>query len=175
MYGSSKGKRLVYEGDWKLSYYKATERLLSDYTAVKGYIELWEKSLNELEYSGIPAMGYNEKTGKTYKISDPVHNEFIQMEKQRESIEKIIGKNKSVITQIDFALEQLNDEQRNIIQLFYFEKLQWWQIGARLHSSERTCRYKRNNAVNEMSKIIFGNFATSLPHLGKKVWYYFNN
>lgn len=143
--------------------YKKTERLLENYRALKGYVEMKGKELEEIEYQGISAMELGEKTSKTYKINDPVFEEVASMDQCKEKIKQEIEKKDRVVRKIDFALSKLDDTQRKIIELKYIKGKQWWEIGAEVCYSERWCKHLRTKAINKMAIIIYGNSSLLLP------------
>lgn len=136
--------------------YKKAERLLESYKALKGYIEIKKKDLEEAEYQGISAVCLNEKTGKTYKINDPVFNEVVNMVKYKEEIEKEINKNQSLINKVDRALKKIPNEERKILELRYFEGMQWWEVISIIPQSERWCKELRNRGLRKVSVYIYG-------------------
>ncbi|MCL2461385.1 MAG: hypothetical protein FWF44_01860 [Defluviitaleaceae bacterium] len=49
-------------------------------------------------------------------------------------------------------LKRLEPDERKVIEAYYFDKIRWDYIPARLHWSGRTCRRKRDNALRKMLK-----------------------
>lgn len=147
----------------RLNNYKKTERLLENYSALKGYIEMRQKELEEIEYGGISAIELGEKTAPTNKINDPVFEEVVSIDRYRKEMKKEIEKKEKIIKKIDFALGKLDNLQRAVIKLRYLEGKQWWQVGTEVHYSERWCKHLRSEAINKMAIIIYGNNSLLLP------------
>lgn len=56
---------------------------------------------------------------------------------------------------IDIALEQLNEEQREVILKYYSEGIDTnWEVGECLGIHPRTASYRRNSAINKLYKIL---------------------
>lgn len=156
-------KRLNSKGVVWMDNYKRVENLLRNYRTLKDHIEIKKKELEELEPDGVSAIELEERTSKTYKINDPVFQEAVAMEKEKEKIKKQIKKKEKIIGGIDFALEKLDYREREIIKLRYIEGKQWWQVGAEVHYSPRWCKEIRTEAINKMAVIIYGDTSLLLP------------
>lgn len=153
----------------KSKYYKETEYLLYNYEMFKIAIENMKKEIEFIKLEdGTKGISYNG-------ISTSPTNEFksITEDTALSKIEKIDYLNHSIrrienkIDRIDRAIGGLTEVERNIIKDKYMRGKQWYTVAYNVSYSERHCRNFRRNAIGKIAIGIFGNIATSLPHLDK--------
>jgi phage transcriptional activator, RinA family len=142
----------------KADYYKGTEKILYNYNYLKANLEIKLKELHEIKLDdGVSGINYEEvSTCKTYKISQPVEATAILNLEMINSITQNIKKLKSKINSIEMSLSLLSDEEREIIQMKYFDSMNWPQISNKVNMSERHAQRIKNNAINKMKVGLFG-------------------
>ncbi|WP_417203731.1 sigma factor-like helix-turn-helix DNA-binding protein [Acetoanaerobium sticklandii] len=142
----------------KADYYKGTEKILYNYNYLKANLEIKLKELHEIQLDdGVSGINYEGvSTCKTYKISQPVEAAAILNLEMINSITQNIKKLKSKINSIEMSLSLLSDEEREIIQMKYFDSMNWPQISNKVNMSERHAQRIKNNAINKMKVGLFG-------------------
>lgn len=142
----------------KADYYKGTEKILYNYNYLKANLEIKLKELHEIQLDdGVSGINYEGvSTCKTYKISQPVETASILNLEMINSITQNIKKLKSKINSIEMSLSLLSDEEREIIQMKYFDSMNWPQISNKVNMSERHAQRIKNNAINKMKVGLFG-------------------
>lgn len=142
----------------KADYYKGTEKILYNYNYLKANLEIKLKELHEIQLDdGVSGINYEGvSTCKTYKISQPVEDIAILNLEMINSIKQNIKKLKSKINSIEMSLSLLSDEEREIIQMKYFDSMNWPQISSKVNMSERHAQRIKNNAINKMKVGLFG-------------------
>ena len=142
----------------KADYYKGTEKILYNYNYLKANLEIKLKELHEIQLddkvSGINYEGVS--TYKTYKISQPVEDIAVLNLEMINSITQNIKKLKSKINSIEMSLSLLSDEEREIIQMKYFDSMNWIQISDKINISERQAHRIKHNAINKIKIGLFG-------------------
>ena len=141
--------------------FKKTERILYNYSMLKAEINNLGLEIEELEneYEGIGAISYEERSGKTNKISDSVANEIIFREKEIYRLNKMKRSKEILLSKINNALEVLDENERKVIHYRYLNgKRTWMQVGEILSmDSNYCCNTLRVNIINKLSKVIFPN------------------
>ncbi|SKB28425.1 phage transcriptional activator, RinA family [Acetoanaerobium noterae] len=142
----------------KADYYKGTEKILYNYNYLKANLEIKLKELHEIQLDdGVSGINYEGvSTCKTYKISQPVEDIAVLNLEMINSITQNIKKLKSKINSIEMSLSLLSDEEREIIQMKYFDSMNWPQISNKVNMSERHAQRIKNNAINKMKVGLFG-------------------
>ncbi len=104
-------------------YYRGTEKILYNYNYLKANLEIKLKELQEIHMDdGLKAVDFEGvSTCKTYKISQPVEDIAILNCEKINSITKNINKLKSKINSIETSLSLLSNEEREIIEMKYFD------------------------------------------------------
>nr|WP_307895937.1 hypothetical protein [Clostridium botulinum] len=77
-----------------MNYYKKTENLLNDYIKIKSEIDNLQIEIEDikLEYKGVGAMSYEEKSTPTNAFNSNVENEIINKEKLLEKLNYKLNK-----------------------------------------------------------------------------------
>ena len=142
----------------KADYYKGTEKILYNYNYLKANLEIKLKELHEIQLDdGVSGINYEGvSTCKTYKISQPVEAAAILNLEMINSITQNIKKLKSKINSIEMSLSLLSDEEREIIQMKYFDSMNWIQISDKINISERQAHRIKHNAINKIKIGLFG-------------------
>lgn len=138
--------------------YERTIHLLSNYNATKAHIDKLKRDIENIDYIGVSASSTEEPGSKTNKFHSIVENEVISREKFIEKITKEIKKLELEVKNIDEAYKILNDKEKKIIKLKYFETNdnEWFKIAWRVGYSESHCKFIRRQAIKKMSKVIYG-------------------
>lgn len=144
----------------KTDLFKKTEKILYNYKKLSNEIESIDMQIiaisNDVSIAGV---SYDIKTGKTNKFSSSVENDVVMREEHNaEIIERLKKKKEGIITLkklVNIALNTLEPEEVKIIELRYFQKMSWIQIGMELIMDNNTCHKKRNTIVTDMIKFIF--------------------
>lgn len=71
-------------------------------------------------------------------------------------IENSIKDLRRILDKIDRALNGLKPDLREVIELHYFEQLNWEIISSRMHYSARWCQRLKTEALNDICIMIFG-------------------
>lgn len=83
-------------------------------------------------------------------------NKMIEGKEKIERIQTEITIARNRIKQLDRALEALKDEEREIIECFYFKNMDWLEIGEKLNISDAWARKKRNIACKKLAVMLLG-------------------
>ncbi|KGO12781.1 siderophore-interacting protein [Clostridium botulinum] len=140
-----------------MNYYKKTENLLNDYIKIKSEIDNLQIEIEDikLEYKGVGAMSYEEKSTPTNAFNSNVENEIINKEKLLEKLNYKLNKKIRLIKKIDNAINILNDTEKKVIKMKCFEGLQYKQIGQVLNIDHNyACEVKRK-AINKIIDLVF--------------------
>lgn len=144
-----------------MNYYRATEKYLYNYRALKANIENIKTQIGELDYNPIQSTSYDHISNGNRRKST-VENTVINLDERRSELNERKRKLRARIERIDRAIEALNGTEKHIIENWYFKGKQWWQIAHEVKYSERHCRRLKTNAVNKISVGLFG-----LPAMGE--------
>lgn len=135
--------------------YKRAEAILYNYKRTQAEIKNLKIDLeNAYDYDYELSINRNAiKPGSpTYKINSHVENEALnrvnQCEKRNRNLKQKIRRLETQNKKIDNALEVLNEEQRNIIVMRYFEGMPIADISQRLHIHPVTLNRKRKEIIN---------------------------
>lgn len=142
----------------KKKYYKRIERLLYNYNMLRINIQIADKQLENLkEEDGMHAINYDKgKISNTFKVNCPTEETAIKnIEKETlivEKREKLISK----LETLQLLISGLSDIERKIIDMYYIEGKQWWQIAYEVKYSERHCRRIRSDAIGKLAVGLYG-------------------
>lgn len=142
----------------KDKYYKNIERLLYNYNMLKINIEIADKQLEELKNEdGMNAITYDEeKTSPTFKITSQTEDTAMRNIAAEDLIIKRKEKLKNKLEIIKMLLDGLNEAERKVIEMYYFENLQWWKVAYEVKYSERHCKRIRTEAIKKLSVGLYG-------------------
>ena len=144
-----------------MNYYKATEKYLYNYRALKANIENIKTQIGELDYNSVKSASLGHISNGNRRKST-VESTVINLDERRSELNERKRKLRARIERIDRAIEALNGTEKYIIENWYFKGKQWWQIAHEVKYSERHCRRLKTNAVNKISVGLFG-----LPAMGE--------
>ncbi|OSA84090.1 hypothetical protein B2H84_03105 [Clostridium botulinum] len=129
--------------------YKDKKYLIHDYNI---QIEMIKNDLGDIR-----GISYEEKSTPTNKFNSSVENEIVKKDKIIYEIENEKQHLQLHVNRIDNMLKILSDEEREIIELRYFEKLKFNQIADRLDRNEIALISKNTNILNRLEKFYYKN------------------
>ncbi|EJO5347156.1 DUF722 domain-containing protein [Clostridium botulinum] len=129
--------------------YKDKKYLIHDYNI---QIEMIKNDLGDIR-----GISYEEKSTPTNKFNSSVENEVVKKDKIIYEIENEKQHLQLHVNRIDNMLKILSDEEREIIELRYFEKLKFNQIADRLDRNEIALISKNTNILNRLEKFYYKN------------------
>lgn len=134
--------------------YKQTERWLYHLDALKTRIKNLEQQYHEkeLEAEGEGIDYSKDKLCQTYKFNSQTENIGIDLVHTRMMIEGLQRR----VEIMERSLNMLNDDERKIIELKYFQSQPWYNIAYEVKQSESTCKRHRVHAVKKLMFAIFG-------------------
>lgn len=137
---------------------KKIEGKLYNFNRMKAEVEYLKLEIEEIEndYKGCGAIGYDEKTGETYNISNPVENEILRKEKEIFKKKKERNKIEIRIKKILNAITILNEDEEKLVQYRYFNNktLSWETIGSLLSLSSARCKQMRVEIVDKIKDLV---------------------
>lgn len=137
---------------------KKIEGKLYNFNRMKAEVEYLKLEIEEIEndYKGCGAIGYDEKTGETYNISNPVENEILRKEKEIFKKKKEQEKIEIRIKKILNAITILNEDEEKLVQYRYFNNktLSWETIGGLLNLSSARCKQMRVEIVDKIKDLV---------------------
>ncbi|AAK78529.1 RNA polymerase sigma factor (sigma-70 family) [Clostridium acetobutylicum] len=136
---------------------KEMERLLWDYRNIKAEIKNLELEIeaSKENYEGLIAVSYKEKTAATNKFNSVVENEVLTRENKVLNLEKRKRIKEIQIEKVDNAIDTLSDNERRIIELRYFYRLQFKQISERLNLNETYCMQLKSKTLYKLETLVF--------------------
>lgn len=106
-------------------------------------------------YEGLIAVSYKEKTAATNKFNSVVENEVLTRENKVLNLEKRKRIKEIQIEKVDNAIDTLSDNERRIIELRYFYRLQFKQISERLNLNETYCMQLKSKTLYKLETLVF--------------------
>ncbi|KHD37680.1 RNA polymerase sigma factor [Clostridium acetobutylicum] len=136
---------------------KEMERILWDYRNIKAEIKNLELEIeaSKENYEGLIAVSYKEKTAATNKFNSVVENEVLTRENKVLNLEKRKRIKEIQIEKVDNAIDTLSDNERRIIELRYFYRLQFKQISERLNLNETYCMQLKSKTLYKLKTLVF--------------------
>lgn len=138
--------------------YKKTEAILYNYNVTKAEI----KNINlEIEYmknnyGELNSISYEERIKPTNKFSSIVENEFINKDYEIKKLENKKRLKELEIEKVNIALSVLDERERIIVEMRYFEKYNNKQVAAKVYLSDEYTSKVNNRAINKIAKLLFG-------------------
>lgn len=130
--------------------FKRTVKLLKEYNFLKKLVEQDTERLSELTY--VKGIDYDRvKIQATNKFNSSTENMLLA----RETIEERLERNSRLTNDVKAALELLEDDERSIIESYYFEEYSWGIIAYNSHVSSRQCQRIRDKGLTKMSIFLF--------------------
>ncbi|NWK11334.1 hypothetical protein [Clostridium cadaveris] len=136
-----------------------TEELLYEYRDIDIELREIELQIEEIElYKGCGAINYEEKTGQTFKINNPVEKEFLDKEKKLKKLEFEKKRLSIVKERVENALNLLSKDYKKIVELRYLTrpKCSWKKISEYTTMDKSTCSdICLNKIIPELAHILF--------------------
>ncbi|WP_455794513.1 hypothetical protein [Clostridium butyricum] len=98
---------------------------------------------------------YNIEKALVKLINLSVENEILERESEINKMLKEKRKKEILIEKVDNAMSSLNKDERDIIELRYFNKESWNTIGATINKDANYCGKLGRIAINKISKLIW--------------------
>lgn len=141
--------------------YSYVEGKLYNFKSMKVELNSYKIDLEYLnkDYEGCRGQSYSGITSsKTNSLYSSVENELIRKEKRKERLQSKITEKEREIRKIENALELLDDEELQLVELRYFsdrmKPLSWLAIGKEMLTSGKRCRYLRDRVLFKLSNVI---------------------
>ncbi|MBE6068835.1 MAG: siderophore-interacting protein [Clostridium lundense] len=137
--------------------YKKTDGVLFNYKTIKAEIDNLELEIEEVksEVNGVKSVTYDERTSPTNAFNSSVENEVLKKDKLISKLLKEKASKERLISKIDNALNTLSDEERKIIKLRCFDKMEWNKVGALINRDGDYCGRIKRKAINKISELIW--------------------
>jgi len=139
--------------------YKATEKMLWEYTSYKAYLDNAMAELMELDIDSGDGMGIdysNPKLSRSYNFSSTTENGAIKKIEWKDLLKQRIELTISKLNRLERALQALTDTERIIIEQYYFRDKRYYDITYQVQYSERQCRRKKKHAVEKIKIALYG-------------------
>jgi len=146
-----------------MNYFKAAEQVLSSVPVLERATENLKRRAARLIESGAPrepgAIDYSKPFTDSHYVSETL-NELLELSE----CEKNIAYNKATLDYIYGIVEQLQDEHKKLVRLWYFEKKAKEAVMELMYIDSLSTVYNlRNRAVAEFALLYYG--ASALPSI----------
>ena len=146
-----------------MNYFKAAEQVLGSIPTLKRALENLQKREQRLIEQGKPrepgAVDYNKPFTNSHYVNDTL-NEFLELSE----CSKNIAETQRKIVELENVIDQLNEEYKKVVVLWYVEKRSKEAIMEELYVESLTTVYNlRNRAVAEFALLYYG--ASALPSI----------
>ena len=144
-------------------YLKLTRDYLREYETYKNAVKTISQVVSDLrrglagqtiktvKYDDIPGGG-----GAGLNSVEQAAEARIRDERRLLSLEQELGRLKTQVQRVGFALAALGAEEMAVVEMFYFQRLSYAVMATRIHMSERTCRRRVHEATQKIALLIFG-------------------
>lgn len=144
---------------------KIVEERLKRYSSMKAYIKQIKTDIEEMKTIKDSQYDLHSYMMKDMpkplagdKIPDPTFDTLINViniyEKRLNNQFVLIEKAQRNVDWVESTLLSLDEDEKKVIELFYFKKYSWIRISMSMEISERTCYLKRDQALEKLIKII---------------------
>lgn len=147
-------------------YITLTKSYLREYTPLKSaecnLLELIDGIDLELQDVSVKAAAYGaEQAGGVKELTDTEQaaEKRLHLAHRRWELIQYWRRVSSLCKRIDTALTSLPPEERQLIQLYYFDRVGYTEISRIMHSSERSCRRRVQQVTTQVASMLFGPFA----------------
>lgn len=144
-----------------MNYFKAAEQILSSVPTLERATENLKRRQQRLIDNGAPkgagTINYDKPFTDTHYVNDTL-SELLEISE----CSKNIAKNQEELTYIYGIVEQLQDEHKKLVRLWYFQKLPKEAVMEQMYIESLSTVYNlRNKAVAEFALLYYG--ASALP------------
>ncbi len=146
-----------------MNYFKSAEQVLGSIPMLKKALENLQKREQRLIEQGKPrepgAIDYNKPFTDSHYVSDTL-NELLELSE----CSKNIAETQRKLAELENIIDQLNEEYKKVVVLWYVEKRSKEAIMEELYVESLTTVYNlRNKAVAEFALLYYG--ASALPSI----------
>lgn len=146
-----------------MNYFKAAEQVLGSIPTLKKALENLQKREQRLIEQGKPrepgAIDYNKPFTDSHYVSDTL-NELLELSE----CSKNIAETQRKLAELENIIDQLNEEYKKVVVLWYVEKRSKEAIMEELYVESLTTVYNlRNRAVADFALLYYG--ASALPSI----------
>ncbi len=146
-----------------MNYFKSAEQVLGSIPTLKKALENLQKREQRLIEQGKPrepgAIDYNKPFTDSHYVSDTL-NELLELSE----CSKNIAETQRKLAELENIIDQLNEEYKKVVVLWYVEKRSKEAIMEELYVESLTTVYNlRNKAVAEFALLYYG--ASALPSI----------
>lgn len=124
--------------------------------------------LNLLSQCSVAIAQYGDSTGGGSSELNQTEAAASQRMKIEENIRHInlnISELNTVINKIKRALSAVGTIEKKVIEMYFFEKKSWEEVGIQVDCTGKTARNKANRAIQDMTFMIFGAVARPTKQL----------
>lgn len=144
-------------------YLKLTKDYLREYETYKAAVKaitqavcdlrrgLAGQTIKTVRYDDVPGGGGAGPNSVEQAAENRIHDED-----RLTALEQELGRLKTQVQRIGFALAALGGEEMTIVEMFYFQRLGYAVMATRIHASERTCRRRVHDVTQKIALLIFG-------------------
>lgn len=137
---------------------KVTEELLKDYKSLKlGIISMKEQlELIDEEMITLPDTSYSEKVQMSTTTRSQTENIALELVELKKDLKIQIKETEVIVKNIERGLNNLNQLQREVIEIVVIDKKSWAYACDKLKYGETQLREKKKEAIKAVSYSIFG-------------------
>ncbi|MBE1304550.1 RNA polymerase subunit sigma [Clostridium botulinum] len=140
--------------------YRKLEGILYNYKNIQQEINNIKLEIHYIKnnFKGCGSIGYEERTGPTYKITSQVEDEIINKEKILEKLYKELNYKELLINKINNSLIVLSNKERELIRIRYIEgqgKVSWPIVAEQTYLSESRCYQLKDEIILKLIPIVF--------------------
>ena len=140
----------------ELTPFQKTEKFLYNLKFLKGVLDVKSRKLTGLKND--PVLLQKKDLGVNVQATKKYLPEIEKIENMIENLEGERGKIQNVISSVEEALKNIEDEKYyNVITMKYFEELTFEHIAEKLNITERTAKRQKNALVKKLEVQIFSN------------------
>lgn len=134
---------------------KVAERI-KKYKELKADIVDIDIRIQELEEDmlGVGSIAYEERTGKTYKITSSVEQQAEKHLEEKDKLLKLKAKKEREIARIDNALTILKEEEREIVETALIEQKKYSLLEIKYNRTYSRIKQIEGDAVRKMEKYL---------------------
>jgi len=146
----------------KQKYYKRLENDLYNYKYLKLSIDNIKQDITDFNRDdGVGGIDFGKiQISKTNAFSSMIENATISNLEKLDFLEHCMNRAISILGKLDMALTQLEEDESNIITLYYIDNMPWYKVAYQVHRSERGCRGIRSEAMRKIALAVYGEIST---------------
>lgn len=131
------------------------DKLLKNYPIVNARMKVIDKQLAFLEDDlNVSGISYDSIGSGSGNISDATGNKALSYRAKKEQLLKEKKKYNRINQLITLALTSLTEDEREVIELFYFQNKTWDEVSGRLGKGRSTCCKLRSDAKEKIKKVL---------------------